>query len=156
LGLAPGGAALACHGFDFMMSAWRDGEGIAHLVDASGRVLDAKRDTYDHAFVLMALGWLYLASRDARVADAIGRVCEFGDKRLRQPHEGYREDTSASQPRRQNPHMHLFEAFLSVYGATNEAVYLDRAKEILDLFQRRFFDSQAGVLREFFTDNLRP
>ena len=59
-------------------------------------------------------------------------------------------------PRRQNPHMHLFEALLNLWMNTRDPRYLERAGEIFDLFARRFFEPKAGVLLEYFDDALAP
>ena len=157
LGLWPGGAELGQWGFEFLIRhALLEGGGVAHLLDRSGTVLDARRDTYDQAFVLYALGWLYRAGKDKAVADAIGVVAAAIERHLRHPYEGYLEDDRGGAPRRQNPHMHLFEAFLSVYGATKDQVYLDRAKAIYVLFRNRFYDRRHGALREFFSEDWSP
>jgi mannose/cellobiose epimerase-like protein (N-acyl-D-glucosamine 2-epimerase family) len=51
-------------------------------------------------------------------------------------------------PRRQNPHMHLLEAFVALYEASGDDFWRARAARILDLFRRHFF--QEGQLVEFF------
>src|SRR3546814_11907533 len=56
-------------------------------------------------------------------------------------------------PRRQNPHMHLLEAFLALYEASGEAHWLARAQSIHDLFRRHFL--QPGQLVEFFDADWR-
>src|SRR3546814_5449526 len=56
-------------------------------------------------------------------------------------------------PRRQNPHMHLLEAFLALYEASGEAHWLARAQSIHDLFRRHFL--QQGQLVEFFDADWR-
>lgn len=152
LGLWPNGAELAMRAFEFLMGQARLTDGcFAHLLDRHGRIVDAKRDTYDHAFVLYGLAWLYRASREAKVARAIEETVRALDAALAHPEgEGYREDDKDSLPRRQNPHMHLLEAFLALHSATGDEHYLARASAIAELFRARFFDARAGVLREFF------
>ena len=52
--------------------------------------------------------------------------------------------------------MHLLGAFLAAHAATGDGAYLRRAGEIYELFQRFFFDTASGVLREFYTRDLLP
>jgi mannose-6-phosphate isomerase len=73
------------------------------------------------------------------------------------PSGGFLEgDISPTPPRRQNPHMHLFEAFLALHAATGKAMHLERAGRIATLFQLRFFDAEAGALPEYFDEAWRP
>ena len=51
-------------------------------------------------------------------------------------------------PRRQNPHMHLFEASLFLYGVTGHTKHLAFAKTVFKLFEKHFFN--AGTISEFF------
>jgi mannose/cellobiose epimerase-like protein (N-acyl-D-glucosamine 2-epimerase family) len=152
LGLWPNGAGLAMRAFEFLMGHARLADGcFAHLLDYRGRIVDNKRDTYDHAFVLNAFAWLYRATQETKVALAIDETVRALDVALAHPSgEGYREDDKDSLPRRQNPHMHLLEAFLALHTATGDARYLARASAMADLFRTRFFEARARVLREFF------
>lgn len=158
LGLRPEGAELALRGFEFVRRhARHDDRTFAHLLDRSGRIVDDKRDTYDHAFLLLAFAWLFRATGSNEVKRTIDETLEAVDKMLlHSSGQGYREDDRDSLPRRQNPHMHLLEAFLALYEATGERTFLSRADAIVDLFRRCFFDARLGVLREFFTDDWKP
>lgn len=157
LGVYPKGLDLARKAFEFVIAnAWLEGGGFAHLLDRQGNVVDPKCDTYDHAFLLLAFAWLYRATKDPAAAQAIERVAAILETQLRHPRGGYLEDDRASLPRRQNPHMHLLEAFLAAFEATGDVRYLDRAREILELFRTSFFDPRHGVLREFFADDWAP
>lgn len=152
LGLWSGGAELAMRAFDFVMRHARHPDGcFAHLIDRRGTIVDPKRDTYDHAFILLAFAWLFRATNDEKVAQAIRETFHrFEAALLHSSGQGYREDDRDSLPRRQNPHMHLLEAFLALHDATGEARFLERANIILELFHTHFFDRRANVLREFF------
>jgi mannose/cellobiose epimerase-like protein (N-acyl-D-glucosamine 2-epimerase family) len=157
LGLFPHGTLLARRGFNFLMAkAWlvKDG-GFAHLLDRGGAILDSKRDAYDHACVLFAFAWLYRATRDQDVLAAVEGTLAAIDRHLG-PGLGYLEDDRGSLPRRQNPHMHLLEAFLAAHEATGEGALLDRATEIVALFDRFFVDRAHGALVEYYTQDWRP
>jgi mannose-6-phosphate isomerase len=159
LGLYPHGTLLARRAYDFLMAnAWLpDGGGFAHLLARGGAIVDARRDTYDHAFVLLALAWLYRATRDRDILATLERTLAAIDRHLKAPRlDGYLEDDRRSLPRRQNPHMHLLEALLAIHEATGEGAPLERASEIVSLFDRFFFDRARSALVEFYTQEWRP
>jgi mannose/cellobiose epimerase-like protein (N-acyl-D-glucosamine 2-epimerase family) len=160
LGLMPGGDAVAAHGYDFVVAhGCPDGiaAGFVHALARDGTVVDARRDSYDHAFLLLAFSWFHLATgrADARVAVlALGDAIEAV---LRHPRgHGYVVDDRGGDALHQNPHMHLFEAMLAAYDATGEEVFLRRARVLFGLFRERMFDAGAGVLREFHDADWQP
>lgn len=155
LGVAPVGAlAKAEAAFENLRrSAWfgDSPRGYASTIDlASGAPVDTRRDLYDHACVLLAVAALLKATGKARYLDAIAEVIEVLDTTLASRSSGYAEDDLGTIPRRQNPHMHLFEAFLALWEALPDCRHAARAGELYLLFQARFFDEKSGQLREFF------
>jgi mannose-6-phosphate isomerase len=52
--------------------------------------------------------------------------------------------------------MHLLEAFLALYEASNRPRFLKAALAIAELAQRHFIDPDTGALLEYFTDDLAP
>ncbi len=127
--------------------------GCAHLLSPTGEVIDAKRDLYDQAFVVLAMAWAYRAFGDRAFLRVAEKTVAFIDTALKAENGGWRESDCGGDIRRQNPHMHLFEAFLALYEATNEERWLARAGEIAGLFYSRFYDSQRGLLYEFFNQD---
>ncbi len=115
-----------------------------------GVATDDRRDLYDHAFALLALATLYQATRHPRYAAWIDETLDVVDRVLAAPHGGWAESDRHELPRRQNPHMHLFEASLALFEATGEARHLARAGDIFELFRDRLFDERTGILGEFF------
>jgi mannose/cellobiose epimerase-like protein (N-acyl-D-glucosamine 2-epimerase family) len=160
LGLMPDGDAVAAQGHMFVMRhGFPDGVagGVVHALERDGSVCDAKRDTYDHAFLLFALSWFYRASGRADVRDTILALGDAIWTILRHPGgQGFLVDDQGSDALHQNPHMHLFEAVLAAYDATGEAVFLRRARELFGLFRERMFDPKLGVLREFYDADWQP
>lgn len=129
------------------------GGGYVHLMNARFEVIDTKQDLYDHAFSLLANAWGYRAfGEDIYLREAEKLVAHL-DARLGSPCGGWIEGDYDYACRRQNPHMHLFEAFLALYDATGEARWLARVGELFALFQTRFFDAEQGVLFEFFNED---
>jgi N-acylglucosamine 2-epimerase (GlcNAc 2-epimerase) len=109
------GAEIAAKGVDHLLTKAKspDGRpGFVHTLAHDGTVLDPRRDTYDHAFVLLALANVYALDRGAQVRSEIDSLVAFRETELRSPHGGCVEGWPASMPRRQNPQMHLFEAMM--------------------------------------------
>lgn len=132
--------------------------GTRHLLTSTGEVADDRRDLYDFAFVLFAL---------AEAAQALGgredllkaadKMLAWLDETWRHHDGGYLEgDIVPTPPRRQNPHMHVFEALLSLHEASGRRTHLDMASAVGDLFRDKFFDHSMGAMPEYFDDSWRP
>jgi len=131
--------------------------GWVHLVHDDGRVADSRRDFYDHAFIILAAAWVWKATGAVRFLDMAHETLAFLDTHMPADHGGYREAIGAPLlPRRQNPHMHLFEALLSLYELTGETALVPRIDAIKGLFDRHFFVAETGLLREFFEPDWQP
>ncbi|QCI64076.1 AGE family epimerase/isomerase [Phreatobacter stygius] len=151
------GLAAARHGLDFLLGACRGPDGrFRHAVTAAGEVIDGRSDLYDLAFVLFGLGWYARASGDLSVLRVADDVAGFIEANLAHAAGGFAEDTLQTLPRRQNPHMHLLEAFLLLAEVAPESPWLGRATGMVDLLRAHLFDAETGSLGEFFTDDWRP
>jgi len=157
------GSSAAEAGYDFLCRAYRDDRngGWFFRATADGVAEDRGKDLYGHAFVLMALAWTHRAFRAPRALELAASTLDVLKSRMASPHGGFLEYAledwrPVSRVRRQNPHMHLFEALLDLYEATGESRWLDEAAPLLTLLRTRFFDPETGTLGEFFTDDWRP
>jgi len=130
--------------------------GYAWRFDLNHLPIDTTRDLYDHAFVLLALSSATAVLPAASLRPAALDLLRWIDTMLPHPAGGYLEGLPASLPRRQNPHMHLLEALLAAHEAFADAVFLDRAENLIALFASRLFDTESGALPEFFDDDLNP
>lgn len=124
--------------------------GLIHRVSPDGEITNGMRDLYDQAFYLLAASSLYELTREQSYLDDANTLLGWIDRELAHPAGGWKESDQAtlSDPRRQNPHMHLFEASLYLYGVTKDPAHLDVATRVFDLFKAHFFD--AGTISEFF------
>ena len=153
LGWYPQGVDVARRGLAYMLAKAKspDGKpGFVHVLAPDGHVLDPLRDTYDHAFILLALATVYQLDRDVKVLAEIDSLVNFIDRQLCSPDGGYVEGIPTSLPRRQNPHMHLLEAFIAAFDATHDPAFQRRAGDIFGLFVSNLFDAKTGVLGEYF------
>lgn len=157
------GTAIANQTYSFLEQYGyrRDGQnditdGYAHRIGPDYLVVDGSRDFYDHAFHLLGAASLaalpeaeYAKDARARCNDILG----FVDVELEAENDGWLEGKPSSLPRRQNPHMHYFEACMTLYQLTNDARHLGPVHHIYSLFERYFFDPQNAVISEFFNED---
>ncbi|MES1158626.1 MAG: AGE family epimerase/isomerase [Terricaulis silvestris] len=146
------GAALAAMGYDYLVArAWLGPDrGWAKRLTRTGEVLDPTPDLYDIAFVLFALSWRYRASHDRDALRRMHETLDFIETHMRPDGaEGFWHQLPPEGLRLQNPHMHLLEACLAAFEATQEQRFLDQARELVSLFRRRLFN--GTTLAEYFT-----
>jgi mannose/cellobiose epimerase-like protein (N-acyl-D-glucosamine 2-epimerase family) len=156
IGWYPEGREIALKGLEHLLAKAKspDGKpGFVHRLAPDGSILDPRRDSYDHAFVLLALASVYALTRDAQVRAEIDALCGYVDSQLRSPHGGVLEGLPASMPRRQNPQMHLFESMIAAFDATHDQVFQNRAGDFFALFLANLYDKQKRVLGEYFEDD---
>jgi mannose/cellobiose epimerase-like protein (N-acyl-D-glucosamine 2-epimerase family) len=153
-GWYPGAKELALKGLSYLLEKGRSADGgFVHMLRSDGTVADPARDTYDHAFVLLALANVYQLGQDAQVRAEIDAVLRFIDQRLRSPHGGFIEGLPPAMPRRQNPQMHLFEAMIALFDATGDPVFQNRAGDFFGLFVGNLFDPRTQTLGEYFEED---
>jgi mannose-6-phosphate isomerase len=144
-------------GLDFLQGPARlpDG-GFAWRFDLDNRPIDVTRDLYDHAFVLLAFSAVAeVVGADCVRADAVALVDHIA-ARFAHPAGGYRDSIPHTQPRQQNPHMHLFEALLAASDAFGGERFFNCASDLAALFIARLFQAREGALPESFDEALAP
>jgi mannose/cellobiose epimerase-like protein (N-acyl-D-glucosamine 2-epimerase family) len=153
----PRAAEAVALGLEFLCGPARlaDG-GYAWRFDLDNRPIDVTRDLYDHAFVLLAFAAAAeVVGPDRLRAQAIA-LHRYIAEHFRHPDGGYEDSIPPALPRRQNPHMHLFEALLAAHEAFGDTVFFDAAAELAELFARRLFQAREGALPELFETSLAP
>ncbi|MBU2870422.1 AGE family epimerase/isomerase [Colwellia sp. E2M01] len=128
----------------------------AHILNADNIVINPNTDLYDIAFFLLAYAWRYHVFNDLNALKKANSLLNAIDFNLKESPGGWMEGDYSSEHRRQNPHMHLFEAFLTLYQFTNDGKWLAKAGEIYCLFETTFFDHKNKVLLEFFSNDWKP
>ncbi|WP_416307284.1 AGE family epimerase/isomerase [Neptunicella sp. SCSIO 80796] len=128
----------------------------AHLLDPQNKVIDKQQDLYDIAFFLLAAAYRYRVTNKPDALQQANQLTAHIESTLKKAPGGWMEGDYPAKERRQNPHMHLFEAFLALYDTTRDGKWLAKAGEIFCLFETCFFDHQHHVLREFFQDDWQP
>jgi mannose/cellobiose epimerase-like protein (N-acyl-D-glucosamine 2-epimerase family) len=149
----PGALAAARHGIVFLTGACRRPDGrYSHSCTTQGEPVDGRSDFYDLAFALFALGWYAKASGDQSALALAGEAMDFLERELAHPAGGFQEDTLGTQPRRQNPHMHLLEACHALAAVSPDPRWLATADRLVALLRERMLDGN-GTLGEFFSED---
>jgi mannose/cellobiose epimerase-like protein (N-acyl-D-glucosamine 2-epimerase family) len=141
----------------FIASAWLGPDrGWARRISRHGALIDPTSDLYEISFAMFALAWRYRVAPDPRLLAIAHQTLDFLDARMKHLHGGYHNDSEASAPRQQNPHMHLTEAMNAWFEASGDARFIALAGELVDLLERRLTDPRTGALGEFFEDDWTP
>lgn len=150
------GLKLSREGYEVLtQNAWQgEAGGWARRLSTQLEIIDTTPDLYDNAFALFALGWYYKASGDPAALEWARKTVAYIDTHMRHPGEGFFHEVPAIGHRQQNPHMHLLEALLVCFDASGEAVFETMAREVVTLFQSRFYDPVSQTLSEFFNEDL--
>ncbi len=122
-----------------------------------GGVLDAAVDLYDVAFVLFALAWFSCATGEQAPLAQARRTLQWVRANMAAPGGGF-HGVIPMEPghRQQNPHMHLLEAALALYEASQDGFFAEVARELVALFRSHFHHVESGTLGEFYDDLLQP
>lgn len=129
--------------------------GWVFSLTSTGRIVDAARDLYGHAFILYGLAWAMRVDNRQKFRDAVDRTVAFLDASMADPVRGGFWDSLPRHNtyRHQNPHMHLFEAYLALYESTGEERFIKRCEDIRRLALKFFLLEDTGFLREVFHDD---
>jgi mannose/cellobiose epimerase-like protein (N-acyl-D-glucosamine 2-epimerase family) len=159
LGWFPDARRFMLDGVAFMIEHYRapDGNpGYVSMLAPDNSVANTLRDTYDHMFVILALTWATKVSGDAQVRAELEDALAFIDAHLTASDGSFIEGIPASHPRRQNPHMHAFEAALAMHETINHPQAMARARKLLAMMNEIFFDPKSETLGEYFNDAWMP
>jgi mannose/cellobiose epimerase-like protein (N-acyl-D-glucosamine 2-epimerase family) len=124
--------------------------GLVHKVSISDEVIDDTHDLYDHAFYILAASSLYKLTKNKLYLSDAEKILDWIDVNLGHPNGGWKESNKATlkDMRRQNPHMHMFEAVLSLYDVTGNKKYIKYADSIYSIFKNYIYDN--GTISEYF------
>ena len=90
----PQARELALKGLDYLLDKGRspDGQpGYVHSLNRDGTVINSMRDTYDHAFILLALANVYQLNQDAQIRTEINTRSASSTNIFDRLHGGFNE-----------------------------------------------------------------
>ncbi|WFU12345.1 AGE family epimerase/isomerase (plasmid) [Rhizobium sp. CB3090] len=140
------------HGLSFLDRFAKSADGGYYSTfDHYGVALSDHIDTYDLSFVLFAFAHVYRQLRLDGARQSALELLGFIQHNLAHSEGGFKEGIPSRQPRRQNPHMHLFEACLEWIPFDETGAFRRQALLLKELFDTRFHLQNAVV--EYFDDD---
>jgi mannobiose 2-epimerase len=162
---------MANRAFDFVMNRFWDARrgGAFWQLDDAGSVTDDSKKIYGQAFCLYALVEYHRAFGSA---DSLARAQELFGLIERHAHDprrgGYLEvcrrdwteavgarlsEKDLNEKKSMNCHLHLLEAFASLYRVWKDRRLEERLRELIELFEQRILDARSRHLHHFFDDD---
>jgi len=131
---------VARRGTDFLLASFHDPlhGGFFQVVDAGGKPVSMAKNTYGHAFALLALSHAARVTGEPKYKAAALAAWQDIRRNLREPGGGLRggaprDFTPKLEARHsQNPLMHMFEALLALIDATGDQQVVADARELGD------------------------
>lgn len=160
-------SAMAKHGIDFLLERMWDREygGFYWMADRRGNIKIDKKIIYGHSFAIYSLSEYTLATGDdrgreyaCRVFDIIQKYCT--DTMYGGYWEMFHRDWKLCGPGSQggdrktlDVHMHLMEAFTTLYECTGEEVHRRKLTEVINILLKRIIHPvyKTGI-PQFFED----
>ena len=158
---------LASHGADFIINRMWDREhgGFFWMLDRKGNVRIDKKIIYGHSFAIYSLSEYTLATGDKRGVEYAEKVFDLIMKYCTDTmHGGYREmfsrdwilcgpGSQGGDRKTLDVHMHLMEAFTSLYECTGKDVHRRKLLEVIDLLLNRIIHPKYKTgIPQFFGD----
>ncbi len=166
--------ALAKRAFKYMLDYFRDevNGGVYWSVDRNGDKLDGKKQTYAQAFALYGYAAYFEATGNQTARnEAIAMFRSIETYCYDKANGGYTEaldenwtplpdqrlsDKDANEPKSMNTHLHLLEAYTSLYRIWPDELLKQRIFELLRIFHDKIICKRAGHLNLFFSMDWEP
>ncbi|WP_417553416.1 AGE family epimerase/isomerase [Marinomonas fungiae] len=132
-----------------------------HYAWMLGESVDKTAMAYGQAFVVLAYAHAHLAGVCDAKAQLIKRFDWLEQYFYQSEFHAYADersgDLSALDPYRgQNANMHMCEAFIAAYRATQDRRFLNRAKQLAKRFAGELCDLAGGMIWEHYDENWLP
>ncbi|MEO6723049.1 MAG: AGE family epimerase/isomerase [Ferruginibacter sp.] len=161
---------LARIAFSYLKNNFIDAEhgGVFWSVDAKGQPLDTKKQVYAQAFAIYGCCAYYQASHNEAARElAIELYQLIENKSFDEVHGGYLEAFTrdwnligdmrlsakdANEKKTMNTHLHVLEAYSSLYKIWPNELLKQQIKKLLKNFTEHIIDPHTGHLRLFFDE----
>ncbi|RIH64532.1 N-acylglucosamine 2-epimerase [Mariniphaga sediminis] len=160
-------AEIARHGVDFLLNKMWDNQhgGFFWMLDRKGNVKNNQKIIYGHSFAIYSLSEYTLATGDKRGVEYAEKVFDLlqkygADTMYGGYWEMFQRDWTLCGPGSQggdrktlDVHMHLMEAFTTLYECTGKEVHRRKLLEVIDLLLNRIIhpEYKTGV-PQFYKD----
>ncbi len=146
--------------------------GVYWMLDHRGHLLDARKHIYGQAFALYGLSEYYRATgREDALRHAIALFRQIEHVAADRAHGGYIEafsrdwvplddvrlsEKDADERKSMNTHLHVLEAYTTLYGIWPDPWLRERLEALLTLFLEVIIDPASGHLHLFFDEDWTP
>jgi mannobiose 2-epimerase len=165
---------VATRAYEYIQTHFLDPEfgGVYWSVDEKGKMLDGKKQVYGQAFGIYAMAEYFKATgnEDAlRIAkDLFIQIEQHG---FEQEHNGYIEarnrewgqladlrlsEKDENEKRSANTHLHIVEAYATLFSVWPDEVLKERIKNLLDIFKKKIISRDNDHLVLFFDEHWHP
>lgn len=160
-------ADFARHGVDFLIDKMWDSEhgGFYWITDRAGNVKIDEKILYGHSFALYSLSEYTLATGDLRGKEYAEKVFDLIQKYCVDKHlDGYFEmfernwkpkgrGAAGGDRKTLDVHMHLMEAFTTLYECTGKGLHRRKLVEIIELIMHKILHPEFRTgIPQFFAD----
>ncbi|QJW90032.1 N-acylglucosamine 2-epimerase [Spirosoma taeanense] len=160
-------ADLARHGVDYLLNQMWDDEfgGFYWMTNRQGEVINDQKIVYGQSFALYCLSEYTLATGDTRGVDYAEKVFDLLQKyAVDTTYGGYFEmfyrDWTLKGPgpaggdrKTLDAHMHLMEAFTTLYECTRRPIHRRKLREVIELLVKKIMHPQFGTgVPQFWAD----
>jgi len=160
-------AGLARHGVDYLITRLWDQEygGFYWMTNRQGEVIDDQKIVYGQSFAIYCLSEYTLATGDVRGVEYAQKVFDLlqkyaSDTRYGGYFEMFRRDWTLKGPgaaggdrKTLDAHMHLMEAFTTLYECTQAPVHRRKLLEVIDLLVTKIMHPVQGTgVPQFWAD----
>src|SRR5579859_921737 len=165
---------VATRAYDYLVAHFLDREygGAFWSLDAGGLPLNTRKQIYGLAFTLYGSGEYYRATGDQAVLDqAIDLYHTIEQHSFDPAHGGYFEafardwqpledlrlsDKDANAQKTMNTHLHLLEAYTTLYAVWPDTGLRGKIRQLLDIFLRHILATATGHCGLFFSNDWQP
>ncbi|RED48557.1 AGE family epimerase/isomerase [Aestuariispira insulae] len=130
-------------------------------IHADGSPKDRRKDLYGHAFLLFGLAHFNRVFEVEEAIELARKTDDLLQEKLKLDSGWFAFEASEDwqiQDRalRQNPHMHLLEAYLALEASDHDPRWRLRILTMAQLTVSQLMDAQTGLIREYFDENGAP
>jgi mannose/cellobiose epimerase-like protein (N-acyl-D-glucosamine 2-epimerase family) len=160
-------AEMARHGVDFLLNKMWDEEngGFYWMMNRKGEVVIDEKIVYGHSFAIYSLSEYTLATGDPRGREYAEKVFDLLQKHAVDTHfGGYWEmfhrnwdlkgaGSAGGDRKTLDAHMHLMEAFTTLYECTGQQVHRRKLLEVIELLTKKIMHPKYGTgIPQFWAD----
>ena len=149
--------------FNSLTRHFRDTEhgGWYFSIALDGSPKDKRKDLYGHAFLLFALAHFGRVFKSQQAFILARETDDVLQKHLKLDTGWYAYEASEDwqipdRALRQNPHMHLLEAYLALAAHDQDDRWTQRLNELSQLTEEKLLDRDLCLIREYFDDAAAP